>query len=193
MAADDRWIVVGLGNPDGEYGGTRHNIGAELVTRLADRLGATISPNKRVRCAIAETRDGDARLVLARPLSYMNNSGGPVQQAAAWYKVPPERIIVCHDDLDLDLGQIRLKRGGGHGGHNGLRDIDQRLGSRDYLRVRLGIDRPSGRIAPRDHVLSRFRSEERDELDVTLEQGGDAVLALVHDGLDSAQNRFHGR
>lgn len=191
MASDDRWIVVGLGNPGDRYAGTRHNVGAEAVALLGERRGETLNPNKRTGCAVAEARDGDVRLVLARPMSYMNASGGPVQQLLAWYKVPPERLIVAHDDLDLDVGQLRLKRGGGHGGHNGLRDIDQRLGTRDYLRVRIGIGRPTGRKDPRDHVLERFGRDERQEIDVSLEEAADAALALIHDGLEPAQNRYH--
>ena len=191
MAADDRWLIVGLGNPDGEYGGTRHNVGAEVVERLAERFRTELAPNKRTGSAVGEARDGDARLVLTRPMGYMNNSGGPVQQTAAWYKVPPERLVVIHDDLDLDVGRLRLKRGGGHGGHNGLKDIDRRLGTRDYVRVRIGIGRPSGPRDPRDHVLSRFEDDERTEVDVTLEEACDAVLAVVHDGLEPAQNRYH--
>jgi peptidyl-tRNA hydrolase, PTH1 family len=193
MPSDDRWIVVGLANPGDRYAGTRHNIGGEVVSCLAGRLGTQMSANKRVRCAIGEARDGDARLVLARPLEYMNKSGGPVQQAAAWYKTPVEQIIVVHDDLDLDVGVIRLKQGGGPGGHNGLRDIDQRLGTREYLRVRVGIGRPPGRMDPRDHVLSRFKRDERTEMDVTVEEAADAALMIVHDGLEPAQNRYHSR
>lgn len=193
MAADDRWLIVGLANPGDRYAGTRHNIGGDVVARLAQRLGAPLSPNKRVGCAVGEARRADVRLVLVRPMEYMNNSGGPVQRAAAWYKIPPERTVVVHDDLDLDVGTIRLKFGGGPGGHNGLRDIDRRLGTRDYLRVRVGIGRPHGRVDPRDHVLARFGSEERDDVEVTIEEAGDAALAIVEDGLEAAQNRFHGR
>lgn len=191
MTADDRWLVVGLGNPDDEYGGTRHNVGAETVVRLAQRLRTELAPNRRAGAAVAEVRDGGTRLVLARPMGYMNNSGGPVQQTAAWYKVPPERLVVVHDDLDLDVGRLRLKRGGGDGGHNGLKDIDRRLGTRDYARVRIGIGRPTGPRDPRHHVLSRFGDDERAEIDVTLEEAGDAALAIVHDGLEPAQNRYH--
>jgi peptidyl-tRNA hydrolase, PTH1 family len=191
VAADDRWVIVGLGNPGDRYAGTRHNVGAEVVALLAGRAGTELTMNKRVSCAVAESRDGDARLVLARPVGYMNRSGGPVQQLTAWYKTPAGRLIIVHDDLDLDVGRIRLKLGGGPGGHNGLRDIDRRLGTRDYLRVRVGIGRPDGPRDPRDHVLSRFSPEERAEVDVTIEEAADAALGLVHDGLEPTQNRFH--
>ncbi len=192
-ATVDRWLVVGLGNPESEYGGTRHNVGAEVVHALADRFRTELSPNKRVQCAIAEVRDGGERVVLVRPLSYMNESGGPVQAAANWFKVPAERAVVVHDDLDLELGAIRLKRGGGAGGHNGLKDIARRLGTQDFLRVRVGIGRPPGRRDPVDHVLSPFGSDERNEVEVAIQEAGDAALGLVHDGLEPTQNRFHSR
>lgn len=189
----DRWLVIGLGNPESEYGGTRHNVGADVVHALADRFRTELSPNKRVRCAVAEVRDDGERVVLVRPLSYMNESGGPVQAAANWFKVPAERTIVVHDDLDLEVGTIRLKRGGGAGGHNGLKDIARRLGTQDFLRVRIGIGRPRGRRDPVDHVLSPFGSDEREEIGVTVQEAGDAALGLVHDGLEPSQNRYHSR
>lgn len=189
----DAWLVVGLGNPDADYGGTRHNVGAEVATVLAERRRGNLSPNKKVRCAVAEIRDGGERLVVARPLSYMNESGGPVRHAADWFSIPVERIVVLHDDLDLDVGVIRLKRGGGAGGHNGLRSLDQHLPSRDYLRARIGVGRPDGRRSARDHVLSRFTSDEREEIDIVVEETADAVLGLVHDGLEATQNRVHSR
>lgn len=188
----DRWLIVGLGNPESEYGGTRHNVGADVVHALAGRFRTELSPNKRVRCAISEVRDEGERVVLARPLSYMNESGGPVQAAANWYRIPAERLVVVHDDLDLDVGVIRVKSGGGSGGHNGLKDIARRVGTQDFLRVRVGIGRPRGRRDPVDHVLSPFGRDERDEIDVTVQEAGDAALGLVHDGLQPTQNRFHG-
>lgn len=191
--SEPRWLVVGLGNPEGEYGATRHNVGADAVRRLAAREHATLSRNKRVRCELAEVRLGGARVVLAVPSGYMNTSGGPVQAAAAWYKVEVEQVIVCHDDLDLPVGELRLKRGGGHGGHKGLVDLDRALGSRDYLRVRLGIGRPPGRMPARDYVLRRFAPAEREQVDVAIAEAGDAIASLVADGLEPTQNRYHGR
>jgi peptidyl-tRNA hydrolase, PTH1 family len=193
VADDDRWLVVGLGNPEGEYGGTRHNVGADAVRALARREHADLARNKRVRCEIGETTVAGRRLVLAVPSSYMNDSGGPVQQAAAWFKVPLERTIVCHDDLDLEVGDLRLKRGGGHGGHNGLRDLDRAFGDRDYLRVRIGVGRPPGRMPGRDHVLRRFPPAERATIDVVIEDAADAVVMLATDGLEPAQNRYHAK
>jgi peptidyl-tRNA hydrolase, PTH1 family len=193
VADDDRWLVVGLGNPEAEYGGTRHNVGADVVRAFARREHADLARNKRVRCEIAQAPVAGVRFVLAIPSSYMNTSGGPVQQAAAWFKVPVERIIVCHDDLDLEVGSLRLKRGGGHAGHNGLKDLDRALGSRDYLRVRIGIGRPPGRMPSKDHVLRRFPPAERATIDVVLEEAVDAIELLVTDGLEPAQNRYHAK
>lgn len=192
MAEDDRWLVAGLGNPEDSYGGTRHNVGADAARLLADRHRAGMSSNTRVRCEMGQFRHGDARVAVAVPMGLMNRCGGPVQQAAHWFKVPTGQIVVIHDDLDLSVGALRLKRGGGHGGHNGLKDIDRALGSSDYLRVRIGIGRPHGRTSPRDHVLRRFQPAEREEIDVTLEEAADAVEMLITDGLEPAQNRHHG-
>lgn len=191
--ADERWLVVGLGNPQDEYGGTRHNVGADAVRRLAEREHTSLARNKRVRCEVAEISAAGRRLVLAVPQSYMNRSGDPVQAAASWFKVPVERSVVVHDDLDLPVGALRVKRGGGHAGHNGLKDLDRALGSRDYLRVRIGIGRPPGRMPGRDYVLRRFPPADRETIDVTLEEVGDAIVSLVSDGLEPTQNRFHGR
>jgi peptidyl-tRNA hydrolase, PTH1 family len=189
--AADPWLVVGLGNPEGEYGGTRHNVGADLVRLLADREHVALTRNKRVRCEIAEVTLAGERLVLCVPTAYMNRSGDPVQAAAAWFKVPPERIVVCHDDLDVPLGGIRVKAGGGHAGHNGLRDVDRALGTREYLRVRLGIGRPPGRMPGRDFVLRRFQPSEREAIDVALAEAADAVVMLTAEGLEPTQNRYH--
>lgn len=194
MSDDERWLVVGLANPESEYGGTRHNVGADVVRALAARHHRDLARNKRVRCEEATVRlpDGD-QLVLVVPQSYMNNSGGPVQQAASWYDVPPERVAVVHDDLDLDLGTIRLKLGGGTAGHNGLKDVERALGTPDFHRVRIGIGRPPGRMPGRDFVLRRFAPKEREVVDVTVEEAADAIEQLVADGLEPTQNRYHSR
>lgn len=193
MSDEDRWLVVGLGNPGSEYAGTRHNVGADAVRALAGREHAELSRNKRVRCEVAQASVDGVRLVLAVPGSYMNRSGDPVQAAAAWFKVPPERIVVCHDDLDIPVGGLRLKRGGSHAGHRGLKDIDRALGTPDYLRVRIGIGRPPGRMPARDYVLKRFGAAEREEVDVTLAEVGDAIVQVATEGLEPAQNRYHRR
>jgi PTH1 family peptidyl-tRNA hydrolase len=191
--AAERWLVVGLGNPGDRYAATRHNVGADVVRRLADREHAPLSVNKRVRCETAEVRLGGASVVLAVPTSYMNLSGDPVQSAAHWFKVPPERIVVVHDELDVPVGGLKLKLGGGHAGHNGLKDVDRALGTRDYLRVRVGVGRPPGRMPAKDHVLRRFPDAERETIDVVLAEAADAVELLVTEGLEAAQGRYHGR
>lgn len=190
---DDRWLVVGLGNPGDRYAATRHNVGADVVRGMAEREHASLSINKRARCEIAEVTVDGTRFVVAVPTSYMNRSGDPTQAAAAWYKIPPERIVVCHDDLDLEVGALRVKRGGGNAGHNGLKDVDRALGTRDYLRVRIGVGRPPGRMAAKDFVLRRFAPAERDTIDVTLVDAADAVVSLATDGLEPTQNRFHAK
>ncbi|MEX1164840.1 MAG: aminoacyl-tRNA hydrolase [Nitriliruptor sp.] len=192
----DRWLVVGLGNPGGEYAGTRHNVGADVVRAIARREHTELGRNKRVRCEIAEVRglgSTGVPVVLGVPMTYMNLSGDPVQSAAAWFKVPPDRTIVIHDDLDVPVGGLKLKRGGGHAGHNGLKDVDRALGTREYVRVRIGVGRPPGRMPGKDHVLRRPSPADREQLDVVIEEAADAVALTIADGLESAQNRYHAR
>jgi len=189
--SDDRWLVAGLGNPEADYRATRHNVGADAVRALASREDVALARNKRTRSEIAEVRAEGHRIVLAVPSSYMNRSGDPIQATANWFKIPAERVIVCHDDLDVAVGAIKVKRGGGHAGHNGLKDVDRALGTRDYLRVRIGIGRPPGRMAGRDFVLRRFSPPDRELVDIALQNVGDAIMSLVTDGLEPTQNRFH--
>ena len=193
QVATDRWLVVGLGNPESEYAGTRHNIGADVVRRLAGRLGVSFKTHKAsAQVADSHSSPGGGRpLSLAIPSGYMNTSGGPVQRLAAFYKVPPERLVVVYDDIHLPLGALRLKRGGGTAGHNGVKDVQRALGTSDFYRVRLGVGRPPGRQDPADYVLRRFSAKEREAIDVTAEQAVDAILTLITDGLEAAQNRFH--
>lgn len=188
--SDDRFLIVGLGNPGPRYAATRHNIGFAVVELLALRMGAKFKAHKS-RCEIVEARLGGTPVVLAKPLSYMNESGGPLNSAARFFKVPVERIIVVHDDLDLAFGTLRLKRGGGEGGHNGLRSTTSALGSKEYERVRFGIGRPPGRQDPADYVLREFTSAERKELSFLVDRAADATEALVADGLEAAQNTYH--
>ena len=194
------WLVVGLGNPGSRYAGNRHNVGAMVVEELARQAGASLRQHKAGRAWAAEVRLGTApgglpgpRAVLARPMTYMNVSGGPVSGLATFYKVPTERVVVVHDELDIEPGQVRLKRGGGEGGHNGLRSISQSLGSKDYLRVRLGIGRPPGRQDPADWVLSDFPARDRVETELLVGDGADAVVDLAQLGLEATQQRFHAR
>jgi PTH1 family peptidyl-tRNA hydrolase len=183
--------VVGLGNPGPDYAATRHNIGFRVVDLLATRAGGGRFSKHRSNADTAEGRLGGRRVVLAKPRTYMNVSGGPVANLAKYFSVPVEDIVVVHDELDLGFGVIRLKRGGGEGGHNGLRSITSSIGTRDYLRVRFGIGRPPGRQDPADYVLRRFGGAEAKELDFAVDLAADAAEALLADGLEPAQNRFH--
>jgi len=185
-------LVVGLGNPGPEYAATRHNIGVAIVTEAASRLGVRLSRHKSGAFA-GSARIGpspDSSTVLAIPLSYMNLSGGPVAALARYYKVEPHDVIVVHDDLDLPLGTIRLKRGGGEGGHNGLRSITQSLGTADYVRIRFGIDRP-GRMDAADYVLRPFTAAQRKAVPGLVDEAIEAIEAVLTDGLEAAQQRFH--
>lgn len=186
------WLVVGLGNPGDRYAATRHNIGHMVVDALASRMGERFRRHPRAGAVVAEGRfiAGGPKIVLAKSTGYMNVSGGPVSQLAQYFSVPNERVIVVHDELDLPFDSLKLKRGGGHGGHNGLRDISSAIGT-DYLRVRVGIGRPPGRQEAADYVLRPFASAERDSLAVLIEDAADAVETTVAEGLVAAQQKFH--
>jgi PTH1 family peptidyl-tRNA hydrolase len=189
----DPFLVVGLGNPGPAYRGNRHNVGFMVLGVLAERVGGRFSKHK-ARADVVEGRLGPPpapRVVLAEPRSYMNESGGPVAGLCGFYKISVERLVVVHDELDLPYGSLRLKRGGGDNGHNGLRSITRSLGSREYLRVRFGIGRPPGRMDPADYVLRDFSAAERKDLDFHVDRAADAVETLVRDGLDAAQNRYN--
>jgi peptidyl-tRNA hydrolase, PTH1 family len=185
------WIVLGLGNPDDEYGNTRHNAGAMVVTRLAERAGTRLKRSSRNRAQVAEIRDGDARVVLARPSSYVNESGGPASLLARWYKTPVERIIVVHDEIDLAFGKLQVRRDGGTAGHNGLKDVAKALGSPDFLRVRVGVGRPPGRKDPADYVLEPIGKRDAEDFSVLIERAADATMDLVHLALERAQDRHN--
>jgi peptidyl-tRNA hydrolase, PTH1 family len=184
-------VVVGLGNPGPQYEKTRHNIGFMVADVLAGRVGGKFSAHKRSGAEIVQTRLVGRQVILAKPRSYMNLSGGAVSGLARFFSVQPENIVVIHDELDLDFGTIRLKQGGGEGGHNGLRSISQSLGTKDYLRTRVGIGRPPGRQDPADYVLKPFSTVERKELDLVCEEAADAVELVLQLGLEAAQNRLH--
>lgn len=193
--SQDSWLIVGLGNPGLKYETTRHNVGQMALDVLADRIGAKFSPHGKTGSRVAEgwLRPGGPKLVLAKSNGYMNTSGGPVSALCKYFGVPPERVIAVHDELDLPFDSLKLKQGGGHGGHNGLRDIAKALDTPQFLRVRVGIGRPPGRQDPADYVLAPFSAAERKDLPVLLEDAADACEALVDDGLLTAQQRFHGR
>jgi PTH1 family peptidyl-tRNA hydrolase len=187
------WLVVGLGNPGPAYARNRHNVGFLVADLIAERGGVRFGRHRRAVAEVAEGRlgFGGPRLVLAKPLTYMNLSGGPVAALSAFYKVPAERIVAVHDDLDIPYGQLRAKLGGGEGGHNGLRSVTKSLGTKDYVRVRFGIGRPPGRQDPADFVLSDFSPVERKELDFLVDRAADLTEAVVTRGLEWAQNAYH--
>ncbi len=197
MGTDETWLVVGLGNPGPRYAGNRHNVGAMVAEELVSRAGARLTSHK-ARAAAATIRVGmlpggvpGPRAVVAVPSSYMNESGGPVKALLKFFSVEPQRLVVIHDELDIPAGAIRLKQGGGEGGHNGLRSISSALGTKDYLRVRVGIGRPPGRMDPADFVLRDFSSAERKELPFLISDAADAVELLVTEGLLAAQQKVH--
>lgn len=190
-ATDDNgpWLVVGLGNPGPEYAGNRHNIGFMVADLLGSRMGGKFKAHKS-RAQVLEGRLAGRRVVLAKPMTYMNLSGGPVTALRDFYKVPNERIVVVHDELDIDFAVLRLKRGGGDNGHNGLKPITKSLGP-DYFRVRFGIGRPPGRMDVAAYVLKDFSSTERKGLDVEVDRAADAVESLITDGLERAQSLYN--
>jgi PTH1 family peptidyl-tRNA hydrolase len=191
--ADERFVVVGLGNPGRRYAATRHNLGYRVVSLLAQRMAGRFKVLKMpsARVEVVEGRLAGHPVVLVRPLSYMNDSGAPVAGVARYYKVPPEQVVIVHDELDLPFGSMRLKRGGGDAGHNGLRSITVALGSSEYNRVRVGIGRPPGRTSGADYVLREFAAAERAELPYEIDRAADAVETLLGDGLEAAQNDYN--
>ncbi|WP_297645088.1 aminoacyl-tRNA hydrolase [Pseudonocardia sp.] len=191
MVAPGPALVVGLGNPGPDYSETRHNVGFRVVDMLAARAGGGRFSKHKSNADVLEGRLAGRRLVLAKPRTYMNVSGGPVAGLVRYFSVAPADLIVVHDDLDLGFGVVRLKLGGGEGGHNGLRSISSSIGTRDYLRVRFGIGRPPGRQDPADFVLKRFSGAEKKELEFAVDLAADAAEALLADGLEPAQNKFH--
>ncbi|QRN80800.1 MAG: aminoacyl-tRNA hydrolase [Nocardiopsis sp. BM-2018] len=190
MAEAERWLVVGLGNPGPKYAGNRHNAGFMVVDAMAADQGERWKVHK-AHAEVAETRIDGVSVVLAKPRTFMNLSGGPIAGLARFYKVPMERIIVVHDEMDIDFGALKLKKGGGSGGHNGLKSATASLSGPDYLRVRFGVGRPPGRMDPATYVLRDFSSTESPELDLNVGRAADAVRTILTDGLGKAQNIFH--
>jgi PTH1 family peptidyl-tRNA hydrolase len=193
--ASDPWLIVGLGNPGPEYAMNRHNVGFMVVDLLAERIGGKFKRAGKAQAQVLEGRIGPAgpggrRVVLVKPMSFMNLSGGPVNALRDFYKVPVAQVVAVHDELDIDYGTLRLKRGGGDNGHNGLKSITKALGP-DYHRVRCGIGRPPGRMQVADFVLRDFSSAERKELDWFVDRAADAVECLVSEGLERAQSVYN--
>ncbi len=188
----DQWLVVGLGNPGPGYAGNRHNVGHMVLAELAARLRTTFTSHKtNALVAAGRSGAGGARLILAKPNAFMNVSGGPVAALLRFYKIDPARLIVVHDELDIPFDAIRLKTGGGHGGHNGIRDIAAAIATPEFTRVRIGIGRPPGRQPAADFVLHDFSATERTLLPNILVDAADAVELIATDGLTTAQLRFH--
>ena len=195
--SEDSWLVVGLGNPGAQYAATRHNVGQLVVDALA---GGESFKAHRSQALVAAVRLGvlpggrpGPRVVLAKPTTFMNLSGGPVAGLVRYFDVPLSRVVVVHDDLDIDFGRVKLKQGGGDGGHNGLKSVTRSLSSPDYLRVRCGIGRPPGRMDPADYVLRPYPATERVEVELQVSDAADAVELVVAEGLEAAQGTFHTR
>ncbi len=190
-APEGRWVVVGLGNPGARYERTRHNVGAMVMEVLLERTNASFKRHKS-GCLTAEV-DLGSPLVLARAMSYMNESGRPVGQLVRWYKTDPTQVIVVHDEIDIPFGDVRVKFAGGVAGHNGLRSVASHLGTQDFVRVRVGVSRPPGRHDPADYVLNEFSASERKDLPEILERAADAVELIVEQGVERAMNQVNTR
>ena len=192
--SNSTWLVVGLGNPGPDYAANRHNVGQMVLDILADRISASFKSHK-ANASVAEGRIGfgGPKVILAKPGTYMNNSGGPVANLMKFYDVDLQHVIVVHDELDIDAGAVRVKQSGGHAGHNGLRDIIAAAGSNDFVRVRVGIGRPPGRQDAADFVLKNFSGDERKELPLLLALSADAVEEIVTKGALEAMNSVNAK
>ncbi|MFJ4027054.1 aminoacyl-tRNA hydrolase [Paenarthrobacter sp. NPDC089989] len=188
----DTWLIVGLGNPGSEYSGNRHNVGQMVLDELAARMGGKFKAHKS-RAQVVEGRlgIGGPRVVLAKPMTYMNVSGGPVSALSKFFDIAPDHVIAVHDEIDIPFNTVKLKIGGGEGGHNGLRDISKALATKEYLRVRVGVGRPPGRMDTADYVLRDFGTAEKKELPLLLDEAADAVELLMAQGLLAAQQKHH--
>ena len=188
----DTWLVAGLGNPGPGYAHNRHNVGQMVVDELASRMGGKFKTHSS-RSQILEGRlgIGGPRLILAKPMTYMNLSGGPVGNLAKFFGIDAAHVIAVHDEIDIPFDTVKLKLGGGEGGHNGLRDISKALGTKDYLRVRVGVGRPPGRMETADYVLKDFSKDEKKDLPFLVDNSADAVEYLVRLGLEAAQLKVH--
>jgi PTH1 family peptidyl-tRNA hydrolase len=187
----DTYLLVGLGNPGREYKDNRHNFGFMLIDRLCVRLNAR-GMKLQSKAIVISTKHNEHKLILAKPQTYMNLSGQSVQGLLRFYRLPLDRLLIAHDDLDLPFGAIRLRPGGGPGGQKGVASIIQQLGTQDFPRLRLGIDHPPGRMDPADYVLHDFPSGDLISLSEILDRAADAALTFVEEGLDAAMNKFNG-
>ncbi|PRB68792.1 aminoacyl-tRNA hydrolase [Arthrobacter sp. MYb213] len=190
--SSDTWLVAGLGNPGPGYAGNRHNVGQMVLDELAKRVGSKFKTHpSRAQIIQGRISVGGPRVVLAKPMTYMNLSGGPVANLAKFFGIGVENLIVVHDEIDIPFDTVKLKRGGGEGGHNGLRDISKAMGSKDYLRVRAGVGRPTSRMDTADWVLQDFSKSEKQNLPFLIDNSADAVELLMSSGLEAAQGKFH--
>ena len=188
---ENTFLIVGLGNPGREYKDNRHNFGFLLVDRLTVRLNARMS-RVHAKALVGSVNYEGNRIILAKPQTYMNLSGQAIQGLARFYKLPLENVIVAHDDLDLPFGTIRIRPGGGPGGQRGIASTIERLGSKDFRRLRLGIGRPPGRMEPAAYVLQDFPKADLPLLSEILDRAADAALTFVTEGLNAAMNKFNG-
>ena len=189
-AAGDRWIVFGLGNPGEKYAKTRHNAGVMVIAELLDRTGTKLKSHKS-GCLIAETNLSGEKAVFARSTSYMNESGRPLGQLMRFYKAEADMLVVVHDEIDIPFGEVRIKTEGGTAGHNGLKSVANHLGTKEFIRVRIGASRPRGQKEAADHVLSEFSASERKELPEIIGRAADAVEAIVTEGAERAMNTYN--
>jgi len=188
---DNTYLIVGLGNPGREYKDNRHNIGFMLIDRLSVRLNARLS-RVQAKALVGTANHEGNKLILAKPQTYMNLSGQSIQGLARFYKLPLENMLVAHDDLDLPFGTLRIRPGGGPGGQRGVASAIERLGTKDFRRLRLGIGRPPGRMDPAAYVLQNFAESDLTLLSEILDHAADAVLTFVSEGLNAAMNKFNG-
>jgi PTH1 family peptidyl-tRNA hydrolase len=192
MAATDTWLVVGLGNPGSEYANTRHNVGQMVLDELASRASASFKSHKtNTHVAEGRVQPGGPKLILAKSHGYMNTSGGPTSALLKFFSLEPSQLIVIQDELDIPFDTLKLKFGGGHGGHNGVRDIIKATGTGDFTRVRVGVGRPPGSSDAADHVLKAFSATERKNLPILIGDAADAVELITTQGLTAAQQKFH--
>lgn len=183
-------IVAGLGNPGQDYEMTRHNCGFATIDAIAKNLGVTYWKMQDGSLLANAKIDGE-ELLLAKPQSFMNTSGGPISHLLKRYSIAPEQLLVIHDDMDIEAGDIRFKRGGGHGGHNGLRSITSSLTTDMYARLKVGIGRPPGRMNPADYVLQQLRKKQAEEFEITTHKAAEAAIYAVKEGLDKAMLHYH--
>jgi PTH1 family peptidyl-tRNA hydrolase len=192
--SSNTWLVVGLGNPGPGYSHNRHNIGQMVLDELASRIGGSFKSHKaHAQVLEGRLRIGGPKVILAKPLTFMNLSGGPVSALTKFFDIAADHVVAVHDEIDIPFNTLKLKIGGGEGGHNGLRDMSKALGTKDYCRVRVGVGRPPGRMDTADYVLRDFAAAEKKELPFLIDDAADAVELMVNEGLLAAQQKIHSK